>query len=126
MNNQRNDQIPNQQVTDEQIREIIHLKGQKLGTLLNKLKWPQELKQAWVDLLPTLTAEQIDELIMLTEENYLQQETTQIDKNFQAKAQALYSKYKANQKQIDDKVMEELKTIEQELEDAKQPVAKKK
>lgn len=52
----------------QQIEETVKLLGQKLGFLLARSKMPEEVKLAWLSLLPKMSFEQIDRLTQILED----------------------------------------------------------
>ena len=52
----------------QQTEDIIKLLGQKLGFLLARSKMPEDVKLAWLSLLPKMSFEQIDRLTQILED----------------------------------------------------------
>lgn len=70
------------QFTEEQVAEALQFKAKKLAVLLMASSLPDELKIAWLNLFEDMTAKQMDELLQLLEDDYLQNATQSIDDHF--------------------------------------------
>lgn len=56
---------------EQDLKKELQAIGRKLALLLQTANIPEEAKQAWADLVPTMTLEQIDRLIKILEQHIL-------------------------------------------------------
>lgn len=75
-----------EQMTGEDIKNILRAKGQKLGLLLAGSNLPDDVKEAIATVLPELSLAQIDALLQTLETQYL------LQKSGAAEAQATFEK----------------------------------
>ncbi len=84
----------------------------KLAVLLDNSTMPNDVKDAWIALLPEMTLEQIDEFLNILEAKYLDEQTKDIDKKYQEKLQDLMARYKKEDENNKKKLLKNLNDIE--------------
>lgn len=84
----------------------------KLAVLLHNSTMPEDVKEAWIALLPEMTLEQIDRLLNILESKYLDEQTKDIDKEYQQKLQKFVEKYNQEEEQHKKKLLKNLSDIE--------------
>lgn len=97
----------------EEVKSLAEAKGKKLGFLIASLKIDETTREALLDLLPTMTLEQLDKFTDLLEASFLHGATGAIDKEL---AQAL--------EQIDVKYQNQVQAADAEAASALQGIAK--
>jgi len=70
---------------DEAQTQEIHDYGKRIGFFLDQLDVPASLKQVLIELLPTFTLEQIEELRIRLEEQVIEQTAIELTPEFQQK-----------------------------------------
>lgn len=98
--------------TDQDIIDSIRLNARKLAALLENSTLPEEIKEAWVTLLPMLSARQIDMFLRTLEARYLDEQTREIDTRYREKLQALVKTFEEEKRQEDAKMVEQLKKVD--------------
>lgn len=69
-------------LTESQIKELAVDQGRKLGFFITHLQVSEEIKEAWLDLLPHFSLEQLDRLTKIFESQFAEQQTQEINKKF--------------------------------------------
>lgn len=64
-----------EQMNEEDIKNLLRAKGQKLGLLLAGSNLPDDVKEAIVTIVPELSLQQIDDLLNALEGQYLLQKS---------------------------------------------------
>ncbi|MEK7097351.1 MAG: hypothetical protein AAB906_00715 [Patescibacteria group bacterium] len=70
------------QKTEEILAENIRLQVAKLAALLRDSNMPEDVKNAWVAILPKMTPAQIDRFVNILEAKYLDEQTRAVDDEF--------------------------------------------
>lgn len=66
-------------VMEDDITNGYRLRGQKLGVLLAASNFPDDAKEAFTNILPELSLDQIDKFLEMLESKYLDEATSDID-----------------------------------------------
>lgn len=98
--------------TDQDIIDGIRLNARKLAVLLENSTLPEEIKEAWVALLPMMSVQQIDMLLGALEARYLDEQTREIDRQYQEKIQTLAKTFEEEKAREDAKMIERLKQVD--------------
>lgn len=101
---------------DDKLKDLVRAKGQKLGIILSELKIDDETRQAFLDILPSLTLEQIDELLNTLEIKYLDAATRSEDKKFEEELSKIKSDHIKKQEDIDKESIKQLEELEKLLD----------
>lgn len=104
---------------DDKLKDLVRAKGQKLGIILSELKIDDETRQAFLDILPSLTLEQIDELLNTLEVKYLDAATRSEDEKFKQDLLKIKNDFEKAQEQNDLKTLKQLEDLENILENKK-------
>lgn len=99
------------QTQSPQLNEAEHKKAEHLAFLLAQSVMPQEQKEAWLNLLPIMLPEQVDQLMAVLEKEH--QSYVASSKAFVRDLQTLESSL---QKQITNLKTEERKLVEEFLQ----------
>ena len=73
----------------EDLLKVAQLNAQKLALLLYISTIPDEVKESIIALLPEMTIEQINEFLNILESRYLDDQTKDIDEEYQEKLKEL-------------------------------------
>ena len=95
----------------EQLEKIASDEGKKLAFLIYSLKCQERIKKAWLDLLPEFSLDQIRRLIDLFENEYLNEQTENIDKFFEDELKNLQNIYQKEQEKIDKEAIKKVKDL---------------
>lgn len=101
---------------DPKIKELVEKKGQKLAFLISEFKIDEETRQAFLDILPSLSLEQIDKLIDILEVKYLDAATRSEDKKFEEELSKIKSDHIKKQEDIDKESIKQLEELEKLLD----------
>jgi hypothetical protein len=101
---------------DDELQSLAIQKGKKLGLLISELKIDDETRQAFLDLLPSLTLEQIEKLIDTLEVKYLDAATRSEDKKFEEELIKIKEEYTKKQEEIDKETIKQLEELEKVLD----------
>lgn len=71
------------------LAESVRLQAIKLAALLRDSNMPEDIKEAWIAVLPKMPLEQIDRFINILEAKYLDEQTKFIDEEFTAEIKRL-------------------------------------
>lgn len=98
----------NQKINKDDLKKEAKARGERLVFLLKSLKIPEEQKQAWMTLLPEMSFEEINQLIEALEEQYVQQQTKNLDEEYKADLEAIKQKTDEKKKQIDQDTINQI------------------
>ena len=87
------------QDNQQELSQEIEFYGRKLAALLQHLKAPEKIKQAWASLLPKMTIKQISQLLDTLEARYLDEQTRHFDKALKQEVDEIVKKF-AKQREI--------------------------
>jgi len=90
--------------------------GQKLGLLIALLFPKAEEQQAWLEIAAKMSPSQLLELTETLEQKYLEAFGRSIDEQYQEEIQAAVDDYNSTQKRINQKTLDQLQELENELE----------
>ena len=92
------------ELSQEQITvEVLEFSAKKLAFLLYASTMPEDIKEAWINVLPEMTLEQIDKFIEILEAKYLNEQTKDIDEKFLKKIENVFGKWNKNVKECEKK-----------------------
>ncbi|MFH1667611.1 MAG: hypothetical protein ABH884_01135 [Candidatus Komeilibacteria bacterium] len=97
--------------TNKDLEEAAQSQGIKLGYLISTLEVSDEIKDSFLAILPKMSLEQIDSLILLLEQNYLQNQTKQVDQDFENALKKLSAEYNQETKKIKDDVTAQIDDV---------------
>lgn len=106
-------------IVDPKLKALAEAKGIKLGFLISELKIDEETRQAFLDILPTLSLEQIDKLIDVLENKYLDLATKSEDNKFIEKLKQIQDEFTQNIEKNDLETLNKLKELEDILDSKK-------
>jgi hypothetical protein len=95
--------------------EYIIAPAIKLAILLHSSTMPTEVKEAWLALLPEMSLKQISEFLDILEGKYLDEQTKNIDDDYQQKLKKLFAKYKKEDEDYKNRVLKQIKELEKHL-----------
>ncbi|MFA5061979.1 MAG: hypothetical protein WC526_02450 [Patescibacteria group bacterium] len=104
----------------DQIKEEAQKKGEKLGFLIASLNLPNEARESLLTVLPEMSEEQIDRLMVILEAAYLNQKTGNLDQDLSAKLTTIEAGFNKDMQKADKDALKELSQLEKDL-DAKKP-----
>ena len=84
-----------------ELLQNIELQTKKLAILLYQSTMPDEVKEAWVELLPQMSLEQIERLLNIVEAKYIDEQSRDIDKEYREKLEAVVMSF--DKKRLQDK-----------------------
>lgn len=113
MAQKQNTQTTSEEVlNDDTVRELLQLRAKKLGVLLATANLPDEQKEAWASLIPSLTVEQVDELTGILEADYMNNATAKIDDYFSRRAKEMAEQFAKEDAETVKRIDEEMKSID--------------
>lgn len=99
----------------EGLKSDIELQANKLFLLIQNSEMSAETKESFLDLLPVFSLEQIEKLINILEAKYLDEQTSEIDLQFQNDLKSVIDDYKANDQKEKEIFVKQIKVISQSL-----------
>ena len=96
---------------EQTILQNIEVQAKKLGILLHDSTIPQEIKQAWLSLLPSMSINQIDKFLNILEAKYLDEQTKGIDKKFKSELAAIVKKFQKQENKSKQELLKKTKAI---------------
>lgn len=96
---------------DEELATKIELNARKLASFIYHSTMPDEVKDAWISVLPEMSFGQIDKLLSILEAKYLDEKTKHIDAEYKEKIEKLVSELDQEKLQEDEKFIEVLKRL---------------
>lgn len=105
---------PSTTVQDE-LTEAATAQGRKLGFFIAALNTSDEIKQAWLDLLPNLSLPQLERLSNIMESKYLAEQTRSIDEDFKTELEKIKSDFGGQDEANDKKVLAQIEDLERQL-----------
>ena len=105
-------------LSNEELRAIFEFRAKKLGVLLATADMPDEQKDAWASLVPSMTLRQIDDLTDILEADYANNATEKIDDYFSLRMQevaAQFAKEDAEEARRIDEQMQSIETVYKKL-----------
>ena len=104
-------------MTKEKPNPINKLKiySKKLGILLYSSSLQKELKEAFIDLIPSMSLEQIEKLINILESQYLSHQTKHIDSKFQSQVEQIVQNYRIDTHTKNQDCLKDVTALSQSL-----------
>lgn len=102
--------MPDQE-NDEELAANMKFAARKLATLIYHSTMPDDVKDAWISVLPEMSFGQIDKLLSILEAKYLDEKTKHIDAEYKEKIEKLVSELDQEKLQEDEKFIEALKRL---------------
>ena len=100
-----------QNLSHEQLKKLASEEGKKLAFLIHSLKCQERIKNAWLSLIPKLSIEQIKRLIDSLENEYLNEQTEEIDKFFKNELQKMEDEFEKKQEDIDNNAIKKVEDL---------------
>lgn len=103
-----------QELSVEDLKKQGHAIGEKIALLLKEVELPAEIKAGIVEIIPFMTLQQINELVMLLEDRV--GEGLGLNAKLIEKYSELKKEYDFRKENLAEKAMDDLDSIEQMLE----------
>ena len=97
--------------TVQDVRRDVQLAASKLGVLLAASPMPEDVKNAWIALLPEMTLEQIARLSDILEARYLDAKTEMIDVEYKKKLEELVSGFGMEDKERELSLVKQINAL---------------
>jgi len=101
-----------EQLTDDQIKEL----GSKLALMLNAANMPEEEKEAWAALVPEMSIEQIQKLMMVLEANLAEQGFKEMQPVLE-EMKEVQAAYDSEVAAADEVAMQKIQALEDQLKE---------
>lgn len=99
------------QLLDENFEQEFKALGQRLAGLLAAADLPQEVKEAWAALVPEMSLEQVDKLMVILE-RYVNSTLSKEFADFKNDVARIQKAYEDRVKQSEDSAMSQLDDLE--------------
>lgn len=113
--------MPDKNQLTNQDQNQAQFLGRKLGFLIGASTLPDDVKQAWLTILPELSLEQIGRLIDILEAKYLDEQTQDVNQKLEQELKQIQSKYQEKRDQLDADALEKIKDLEKQVDNAGNP-----
>jgi|SRR3989344_2534505 len=100
----------NQEI-DKDLVAKLEFNAKKLAAFIYHSTMPDDIKDAWISVLPEMSFDQIDKLLSVLEAKYLDEKTKHIDAEYKEKIEKLVSEIGLEKLREDEKFIEILKRI---------------
>ena len=97
--------------TKKEIIAILEANAKKLAVLLYDSNLPEEIKDSWVAMLPEMSLEQIDRLLKALEDNFLDEQTKDINIAYLEEMSKMFDEFKKEQKKVDNKFLRKVRNF---------------
>ncbi len=104
-----------QEVLEKRIRENLEIQAKKMALLLYDSTMPDDIKEAWIALLPWMSLGQMDKLLNILEAKYLDGQTKDIDEKYKDKLKEVAEKFEKEQYENDKKLLEQINKLKKIL-----------
>ena len=101
--------------SEQELIETAEARGRKFGWLISQVFLNDEEKQAMLVLAEKMSSEQLDQLIGVLEQKYLQAQTKPVDDAYQASMRQAQSDYVKQQSRLNQGTLNKLKDLEQQI-----------
>ncbi len=89
--------------------------ARKLAFLLSASTMPDEVKQGWLDLLPEMTPEQIENFIDILEAKFLNESTNFVDKKYEKRLKQIFSRYAKEDAKREKTLLKKINALNKKL-----------
>lgn len=96
----------------DDILESLKMQARKLAILLQNSNMPEDIKESWIAMLPSMSLEQIERLLNILEAKFIDQQTKGVDEKFKNKLKVMVEEYKKKDFERDKKLLEQIKSLE--------------
>lgn len=93
------------------IIESLKMQAQKLAVLLYNSSIPDDVKEAWIVMLPHMSLQQIARLLDILESKFINQETRDIDEKYRDKLQLLVDDFKKKGIARDKRLLNQINSL---------------
>jgi len=102
-------------ISPEEFKKSFEFLGRKLGFFISALNASEEIKNSWLAILPQMSIEQIERLVNVFEEKYLQQETQYIDEEFKKVLAEIEKEKEKKLNKIDEETIEKIQDLAKKI-----------
>lgn len=102
-------------LTSEEFKDSFEFLGRKLGFFISALNAPEEVKNSWLSIVPKMSLEQIERLVNVFEEKYLQQETQYIDDEFKKVFEEIEKENDKKIEKIDNEAIKKINNLAKKI-----------
>mgnify|MGYP006449325389 FL=1 len=106
----------NKQLNAEDLKEVAKAQGEKLAFFITSLNVPEEQKQGWLALLPSMSPEQLDRFMNVLEAQYLDQQTKDVDDKFKKDLEKVQTDFAKKEKDLDDQTIKKIQDLSAKLD----------
>ncbi len=100
---------------NDQLKDLARAQGEKLGFLIASLDISEETREAFLNMLPEMSVEQIDRLIDILEAKYIDEQTKDIDEQFKKDLRSIRTQYNEQVSKADEEALKDLEELENSL-----------
>ena len=95
----------------DEITKDLELHAKKLAILLHNSTMPDDVKLAWISLLPEMSAEQIGRLLNILEAKYLDEQTRDIDEKYKKELEEIVKGFENEKDENHKKLIERINQL---------------
>ncbi|MBT4277615.1 hypothetical protein HOD96_02605 [Candidatus Falkowbacteria bacterium] len=102
-------------LTKKGILTTLEANAKKLAILLYDSNIPEDVKDSWIAMLPEMSLEQIDKLLEALEENFLDEQTKDINIIYLEEMNQMFDEFEKERKKVDNKFLRKVKNFKKKL-----------
>ncbi len=106
----------NKQLNADDLKEVAKAQGEKLAFLIAALNVPEDQKQGWLALLPSMSPEQLDEFMNILESQYLDQQTKDADVKLKEDLEKLNQDFSKKEADLDQQTIKKIQDLSSKLD----------
>lgn len=95
----------------QEILETLRANAKKLVVLIERSTMPDDVKDAWVALLPEMSVKQLDRFLSVLEAKYLDEQTRRIDAEYKEKISALVERFEQEKAKEDEEAVKTFESV---------------
>lgn len=95
----------------KEILETLRANARKLVVLIEHSTMPDDVKDAWIALLPEMSVKQLDRFLSVLETKYLDEQTKGIDAEYKEKISALVDRFEKDKVKEDEETVKTLESV---------------
>ncbi len=106
----------NKQLNANDLKEVAKAQGEKLAFLIASLNVPEDQKQGWLAILPSMSPEQLDRFMNILESQYLDQQTKDVDDKFKKDLEEVDKDFAKKEKDLDNQTIKKIQDLSTKIE----------
>ena len=94
---------------------VTQFNAQKFALLLYSSALPEEIKESIIALVPEMTVAQINSLLNILESRYLDEQTKDIDSDYEEKLKVIFEQFEKTEESLDSELAQKIADLNKSL-----------